>query len=80
VSEPKNEIIILTSDCVFPVDVIDLTLMDTEKQADYENLGIAPNGTFVFSNFSDIYKIEKSLSDMRIIESPFKMDLIEFKN
>ena len=37
VSEPKNEIIILTSDCVFRVDVIDLTLIETEKQADYEN-------------------------------------------
>ena len=80
VSKAKNEIIVLTSDCAFRLDSIELNLIEMEKQSDYGNIEVSPNGTFIFSEFSSIYKMGNSLSEMECIESPFEMDLIEFKN
>ena len=79
VSKQKNEIVVLTSDYAFRLDSVDLNIIESEKQVDYGNLEVTPNGTFIFSEFSDIYKLENSLSNMQIIKSPFKMDMIEFK-
>ena len=80
VSKQKNEIIVLTSDCVFRLDGTELNVIEAENQVDYGNIEVTPTGIFIFSEFSDIYKLEKSLTEMKIIESPFKMDMIEFKN
>ncbi|MHA6246711.1 hypothetical protein ACXYMU_02155 [Pontibacter sp. CAU 1760] len=79
VSDQKNEVIVLTSDCVFRLDTNELNIIESENQVDYGNLEVTPNGTFIFSEFSDVYKMENSLSDMQIIKSPFEMDMIEFK-
>ncbi len=79
VSKQKNEIVVLTSDCAFRLDSRELNIIESEKQVDYGNLEVTPNGTFIFSEYSDIYKLENSLSDMQIIQSPFEMDMIEFK-
>ncbi|MEF3077756.1 hypothetical protein [Winogradskyella poriferorum] len=80
VSKQKNEIFVLTSDCAFRLDSLELNVIESEKQADYGNLEVTPNGTFILSEYSDIYKLENSLSDMQIIKSPFEMDMIEFKS
>jgi len=80
VSDQKNEIMVLTSDCAFRLDANELNIIESEKQVDYGNLEVTPKGTFIFSEFSDIYKMENSLSDMQIIKSPFEMDFIEFKS
>ena len=80
VSKQKNEIVVLTSDCVFRLDALELNIIESEKQADYGNLEVTPNGTFILSEYSDIYKLENSLSDMQNIKSPFEMDMIEFKS
>ena len=79
ISKQKNEIVILTSDCIFRLDTIELNIIESEKQVDYENLEVTPNGTFLLSEYGEIYKLENSLSDMQIIESPFELDWIEFK-
>ena len=79
ISKQKNEIIILTSDCVFRLDSSELNIIESEKQIDYGNLEVTPNGTFLLSEYGEIYKLENSLSDMKIIESPFELDWIEFK-
>ncbi|GHC65405.1 hypothetical protein [Ulvibacter litoralis] len=79
VSKQKSEIVVLTSDCVFRLNTTELNVIEAENQVDYGNLEVSPNGTFIFSEFSDIYKLEKSLADMQIIKSPFEMDMIEFK-
>lgn len=79
-SKQKNEIIVLTSDCVFRLDGTELNVIEAENQVVYGNIGVTPTGTFIFSEFSDIYKLDKSLNEMKIIESPFEMDMIEFKS
>ena len=79
VSKQKNEIVVLTSDCAFHLDATELNIIEAEKQVDYGNLEVTPTGIFIFSEYSDIYKMEKSLSEMQKIESPFEMDFIEFK-
>lgn len=80
VSKSRNEIIVLTSDYVFHLDSNKLDLIETENQPNYENLEVTTNGVFVFSEFSNIYKMDNSLSDMKVIKSPFEMDLIKFKS
>ena len=70
----------MTSDCAFRLDSLELNVIESEKQADYGNLEVTPNGTFILSEYSDIYKLENSLSDIQIIKSPFEMDMIEFKS
>jgi hypothetical protein len=79
ISKQKNEIVILTSDCIFRLDTIELNIIESKKQVDYENLEVTANGTFLLSEYGEIYKLENSLSDVQIIESPFELDWIEFK-
>lgn len=79
VSEQKNEIVVLTSDCIFHLDATKLNIIEAENKVNYGNLEVTPNGIFILSEYSDIYKLEGSLSDRRVIESPFEMDFIEFK-
>jgi len=79
VSKPKNEIFVLTSDYAFRLNARNLEIVETEDQPQYTNLEVAPDGTFILSEFSDVYKMTNSLKDMEVIESPFEMDLIEFK-
>ena len=69
----------MTSDCAFRLDTNELNVIESEKQVDYGNLEVTPKGTFLLSEYSEIYKVENSLSDMQIIESPFELDWIEFK-
>jgi hypothetical protein len=79
ISKQKNEIVILTSDCIFRLDTSELNIIESEKQVDYGNLEVAPNGAFLLSEYGEIYKLDNSLSDMQIIESPFELDWIKFK-
>jgi hypothetical protein len=60
--------------------VSELNIIEAEKQVGYKNLEVTANGTFIFSKFSDIYKMEKLLSNMQIIKSHFEMDMIKFKS
>ncbi|WP_299326226.1 hypothetical protein [uncultured Maribacter sp.] len=80
ISKQKNEIVVLTSDCIFRLDTSELNIIESEKQVDYGNLEVTPNGTFIFSEYSNIYKMGNSFSDMYIIKSPFEMDMIKFKS
>ncbi len=70
VSDQKNEVVVLTSDRVIRLDTNELSLIEADHQVDYENLEVTPNGTFIFSTFSNIYKMKNSLSDMQIVKSP----------
>ena len=79
VSKQKNEIVVLTSDCIFRLDSHELNIIESKKQVDYGNLEVSPKGTFILSEYGEIYKVKKSLSEMQIIESPFELDWIEFK-
>jgi hypothetical protein len=78
-SESRNEIIVLTSDHIFRLNASDLNLIETERQLNYQDLEVSPDGTFIFHNYYEIEKMNNSLSEMIEIESPFKMDDIRFK-
>jgi len=78
-SSIANEIIILTSDCVFRLDSIELNVIEAESQPEYQDIEVSPNGDFIFHTFYEIGKMGKSLKEMREIESPFKMDDIRFE-
>ena len=78
-SEKLNEIIVLTSDLIFRLNASDLNIIETQGQPEYQALEVSPDGEFIFHNFYEIEKMNKSLSDMTQIESPFKMDDIRFE-
>ncbi|TDT45160.1 hypothetical protein CLV90_2244 [Maribacter spongiicola] len=41
---------------------------------------VTPDGIFIFYDYDEVLKMGKSISEMDIIQSPFKMAHIQFKN
>lgn len=78
VSDLRNEIIVLTSDHIFQLDINELNIIETKRQTQYQDLEVSPKGAFIFHNYYEILKMENSLSEMTKIESPFEMDDIQF--
>ncbi|MFC7357075.1 hypothetical protein ACFQO1_05210 [Jejudonia soesokkakensis] len=79
VSNQRDEIIVLTSDYAFRLNASNLNIIETEDQPQYANLEVTPNGTFILSEFSDVCKLTNSLKDLKVIKSPFEMDMIDLK-
>jgi len=78
-SEFLNEFIVLTSDYVFRLNSNDLNIIETISQPEYQDLEVSPTGIYIFHNYYEVMKMNKSLSDMSEINGPFKMDDIRFK-
>ena len=79
VSQKLNEIIVLTSDYIYRLNATNLSIIEAVEQPQYQNVEVSPNGIFIFHDYYEIEKMGKSLSEMTIIDSPFKMDQIRFK-
>ena len=79
VSEKLEKTLIVTTDYLFFLDNHKKEVVELERQPQYNNLTVAPNGEFVISDNYNIEIIEKTLKKKKMIKPLFDMDCIEFK-
>ena len=79
ISIPKKNILVLTSDYLYQLDLETGNLTDFEDKPQYQNLTVSPNGDYILADYYNFEKISTSIKDKEPIESPIPMDLIKFK-
>ncbi|RYE23620.1 MAG: hypothetical protein EOP45_06720 [Sphingobacteriaceae bacterium] len=79
ISTVFNIVLVLTSNYLFQLDRATGNLLELEGQIQYQNLTIAPNGSFILIDYSNLEKITTSIKQAEEIESPIRMDMIELK-
>ncbi len=80
VSETYCTILILTSDHFFQLNANDGQLITSIENNEFRNLTVSPSGAFIISDSNTIFRIENNIQLIIPLKSPFRMDLIEFKN
>jgi hypothetical protein len=80
VSIVRNIVLVLTTDYLYMLDRETGNLLELEDQPQYQNLTVTPNGNFILADYYNFEKVTTSLKNKESIESPIKMDTIEFKN
>lgn len=78
ISKPNNIVLVLTNDCLYQLELQTGNLTDLENGTPYKNMIVAPNGDFIFADYYNLEKCVTSIKQMTSIESPIKMDNIEF--
>ena len=68
----------VTSDYLFQLNRLTGDLIELEDQPLYHSITVTPKGEFLIADDYDIRKIKESLKEKEIIDSPIKMDNIEF--
>ena len=79
VSTVFNMILVLTSDYLFQLDRETGNIVELDDQTEYQNLTLAPNGSFILIDYSKLEKLTTSIRQTERIESPIQMDTIELK-
>lgn len=79
VSLVNDLVLVLTSDYLYQLDRNSGDLMELEDNPMYKSLTTAPNGDFILADYYSMNKVTSSIKQMISIESPFGMDLIQFK-
>jgi len=77
-SKKYNNILILTSDYLHQFDCLNEEIMEYEEQPQYQNLTVTPSGDFILADFYDIELIKTTIKDAKLLDSPIKMDMINF--
>ena len=80
VSETYCTILILTSNHLFQLNTIDGQLITSIENIEFRNLTVGPSGDFIISDSNTIFRIENNIQLIIPLKSPFRMDLIKFKN
>jgi hypothetical protein len=78
VSEEYNCVLVLTSDYLFKLDCLSGELTEYESQPQYQSLTVSPSGDFIIADYYDIEVIKSTLDDKIQVDSPIKMDMINF--
>lgn len=78
-SKKYNVLLVLTSDYLFLLDRDNVDVIDFEEHSPYLYLTLSPNEDFIVADNHNLTKIKNSLRDKSVINSPIKMDFIEFK-
>lgn len=78
ISKKHNLILILTFDYLYSLDCLNHTIKEYEGQHHYQNLTVSPSGDFILSDYYDIYLIIDTIRDKKLLNSPIKMDMINF--
>jgi hypothetical protein len=79
-SNKKHQILVLTSDYLFLLDIKDAQLLEVGKNDGYNSLKVAPSGEFILGYYYHISKIGDSLEEIETLDSPIQMDMIKFKD
>lgn len=77
-SKKYNSILVLTSDYLYQLDCLTGELCNYESQPQYQTLTVTPAGDFIIADDYTIKKIESSIKDCKPLESPLRMDSIQF--
>ncbi|MCB9045274.1 MAG: hypothetical protein H6550_03940 [Chitinophagales bacterium] len=80
ISTIRNIVLILTSDYLYQLDRVTGNLTALENQPQYHNLTVTPNGDFILADSYNFERVKVSIKHKERIESPIKMDMIEFKD
>jgi hypothetical protein len=80
VSTTRNIVLVLTSDYLYQLDRETGNLTELDAQPQYHSLTTTPNGDFVLAYNYSMEKVTTSINQKTTIESPIRMDRIEFKN
>ena len=81
ISLKYNLILILTSDYLYKLSLINGELLEYEENQQYNSLTVTPLGDFIIANYYSILLMEaSSITDKKELPSPVKMDNIKFHN
>lgn len=80
ISSIQNIVLVLTSDYLYQLDRESGNLTNLEDQPQYQNLTVTPNGDFILADNYNLEKVSTTIKHKEPIESPIKMDFIEFEN
>lgn len=78
VSFKYNQVLALTSDYLFQLDIYSGDIIEYESQPRYRCLTVTPFGDFIVADYYNIEVIQSSIRDSKPIESPIKMDMVKF--
>lgn len=78
ISKIYDRVLILTSDYLFQINRLTGDLIELEDLPQYHSITVTPKGEFLIADRYDIRKIKYNLKEKEIIDSPIKMDNIEF--
>lgn len=78
-SEQHDKILVLTSDYLYLLERSTGVLLDYISQPEYHCLTVTPNGDFLVAGYYDIEMITDNLKSTTRIETPFQLDMIEFR-
>lgn len=79
-STAYNLVLVLTSDYLYKINSVNGELLEYESQPQYYNLTVSPKGDFILADYYEIHVIQSSLGEVKVLESPIKMDSIKFHN
>lgn len=79
ISTPNNIVLVLTSDYLYQLDREIGNVTDLEESPQYQNLTTTPSGDFILADYYYFKKISTNIKHKTSIETPFQMDMIEFK-
>ena len=80
ISLKYNLILILTSDYLYKLSLINGELLGYEDKPQYNSLTVTPQGDYIISDDYSIFIMEPSSTDKKEVPSPIKMDNIKFHN
>ena len=79
ISEKFNTVLILTANFLFEINRNTNEIINFEEQPQYQNVISSPNGNYILIDYYNIFKVNKSISNIEIVKSKIQMDMIEFK-
>jgi len=80
ISLKYNLVLILTSDYLYKLSLINGELLGYEDKPQYNSLTVTPLGDYIISDDYSIFIMEPSSTDKKEVPSPIKMDNIKFHN
>jgi len=80
ISLKYNLVLILTSDYLYKLSLINGELLGYEDKPQYNSLTVTPQGDYIISDDYSIFIMEPSSTDKKEVPSPIKMDNIKFHN
>lgn len=78
-SDVRNMVLVLTTDYLYQLDRKTGDVTEWENQPPYHQLTTSPQGDFLLADYYTLEKVTTSIKQKMLIESPFSMDLIRFK-
>ncbi|GKX66434.1 hypothetical protein [Inconstantimicrobium mannanitabidum] len=63
---------------MYQLDCLNGEIVEYKEQPQYQYLTVAPSGDFIVADYYGIELIKTTIKDMKLLDSPLKMDMIKF--